>query len=165
MKFETNRTLKNKVFSTSLVRVSTQDDPCLETEKQLEDDFGSVQVDAGGKFEVYVTKTANAKPTFSNTATTDTKTTGEFLFKFALDTKVVALVPKVELSYSCDAKQESPRKDGNGLVIPVLEVAELKCEIFEALMRERISKAVASWKEQQTDFETVEIPSFEECLS
>ena len=161
MKFETVRSLKNKVFNTSIVRVIEQNDPCLATEKQLEDDFGSVMVETGGKFEAYVTLAVGAKPTFSKVAKS---TPGEFLFKFATDTIKMSLIPTVDIPFICDSEKESPRKDALGIVINPLEVAQLKCEMFESIIKERIAEAVVLWKTQTTDFETVVIPAFDQPL-
>lgn len=162
MIFKTVRNLKNKVFSTSLVRVPEQDDPCAEIEKVLEDDFGPVEVEAGGKFEAYVTKVEGQKPTYAKPTAEDKD---GLLFKFALDPKKIPLVAKAEISYSCDSEKETPRKTEKGLVITPLEIAELKCKIFEETVKERITAAVQDWKAKQTNFETEEKADFEIHLS
>ena len=56
MKFEKQRSLKNNVFSTKIVRVEEDDQDCILKEEQLEDDFGCVEVEVGGIFEAKITK-------------------------------------------------------------------------------------------------------------
>ena len=135
MVFETVRNLKNYVFSTSLVRKVIQDDETAEIEKGLEDDFGPVVVDAGGMFEGYVTKAeAKDKPTVSLTGP---EAEGTIKIKFALENKnLISLDQKAIIKYSCNAENETSKKVKEGVELTPLEVAEVKCKIFEAVMKE-----------------------------
>lgn len=164
MKFKTIRLLKNKVFSTSINRVIDPEDPNTATEKQLEDDFGLVEIDAGGKFEAYVSKVAGAKPAFNLIASTPV-VAGEFLFKFALNPAKTPLTDIVKISYSCDAEKETGRRDTLNTVISPLEIAQLKCEIFEKVTKDKIEEAIEAWKAQTTTFEEEVIPVFEAPLT
>ena len=160
MVFETVRKLKNYVFSTSLVRKVIQDDEAAEIEKGLEDDFGPVVVDAGGMFEGYVTKAeAKDKPTVSLTGP---EAEGTIKIKFALENKnLISLDQKAIIKYSCNAENETSKKVKEGVELTPLEVAEVKCKIFEAVMKEKINKAVEEWKAKKTDFETAAVDTFE----
>ena len=55
MKFDKLRGLKNNVFSTKLVRVEDDNQDCKVKEALLEDDFGYVEVQIGGRFEGKIT--------------------------------------------------------------------------------------------------------------
>lgn len=160
MKFDIERSLKNKVFTTALVRTPVLDDACAEEEKQLEDDFGPVEVEVGGKFEAIVSKDSDHlkfTPVLSTTSEEERKKAN---FKFSLSSNKVVLKEKAQIVYSCDAMQESIRKHEYMLIDP-LRAAEEKCKLFEAVIKERIELAVAEWKAQQTTFESEDVEGFE----
>lgn len=159
MIFKTVRELKNKVFKTSIIRIAKQDDPCAEAEARLEDDFGAVSIEAGGKFEAAISKKDNKFEIEYDLETAVSKD----VFKFAIDSKKIELLPSVIITYSCDSEKETIRKYTD-LVLSPLEAAELKCRIFETVIESRIEAAIDEWKLQQTNFEEEEIEVFEKCL-
>lgn len=159
MIFKTVRELKNKVFKTSIIRVAKQDDPCVEAEARLEDDFGPVSIEAGGKFEAAISKKDNKFEIEYDIKTAESKN----VFKFAIDSKKIELLPSVVITYSCDSEKETIRRYTD-LELSPLEAAELKCRIFEAAIESRIEIAINEWKLQQTDFEEEKIEVFEKCL-
>lgn len=163
MKFDIQRSLNNKVFTTSIIRIPVLDDACAEEEKILENDFGPVEVEVGGKFEAIVTKELDHLKFTPVLSTTSSEDRLKANFKFSLDPKKVILKERAEIAYSCNALNESLRKHEDRLIDP-LRAAEEKCKVFEAVIKERIELAVAAWKAQQTNFETEEVASFEISL-
>lgn len=163
MKFEIERSLVNKVFTTSVVRVPVIDDACAEEEKTLENDFGPVEVEVGGKFEAIVSKEVDKlkfTPVLSATEELERKKAN---FKFSLNPQKVTLKENAIITFSCDAINESERTYEDLKVDP-LKSAEEKCKLFEAVIKERIELAVAAWKAQQTTFETDKPEGFEISL-
>lgn len=163
MKIDIERSLKNKIFTTSLIRVPVLDDACAEEEKQLEDDFGPVEVEVGGKFEAIVTKELDHLKFTPVLTTTSAEDRLKANFKFSLSSNKVILKERAQMSYSCNALDESIRKHEDMIIDP-LRAAEEKCKLFEAIIKERIELAVAEWKAQQTTFEKEEVAGFEISL-
>lgn len=156
MKIDIKRNLENKVFSSTLTRVVKSDDPNVEEEKQLENDFGPVKVNATGVFSANITKSSD---TIVMTPVMDG---AESNFKFAIPkTDAVALEAGTELPFVCDAKEQTDLKISEQVSFNALQVAEYKCRLFEAIMKLRIQKSVDEWKKQQTNFETEVIPEIE----
>lgn len=153
MKFETKRSLKNNIFSTSIVRVEEDDQDCILKEEQLENDFGCMEVETGGIFEAKVTKDEHGALSI-NAITSKTKTRDAEIanFKFNIPSKKVKLIMDVEIPFSCDATKESSREFLK-VSIPSLKIAEYKCRIFEEVILDRIEQVIAEWKNKQTTFE------------
>ena len=162
MKFETVRTLKNKVFATKLVRVEVQGDHCAPLEKQLEDDFGPVIIETGNKFEalVYEDPTTGEVDFKIDEGDIPPAVTDKYPLKFAVDPQKQELKMNIEIKFECDAVKESPKKFDTMTLEP-LKVAELKCKIFEETIKARITEGVEEWKKQQTTFESQVIPSLD----
>lgn len=150
MKFEILRDLTNKVFTTTIKRKFIQDDPDDINEAELENDFGSIQLEAGKVFEGSISK--NLDETFS--AILDKSPgIGKIAFKFSVPSNIVTITKNSSISYKCDGKLEADIVFEEGTTIPALKVAELKCELFEKAIEQKIKDAVKLWKEQKTDFE------------
>ena len=148
MKFEIHRELKNKHFISTVKRVIVADDPNMEEEARLQNDFGAVEIDAGGTFLGYVKK-EDDKYTVSLETVEES-----FPLKFALYKNVLSLADNVEIKFDCDSTREADFiADDKKTVIPALKMAELKCEIFELVIEKRIEQAVENWKKQKTDFQ------------
>jgi hypothetical protein len=145
MKFDKLRGLKNNVFSTKLVRVEDDDQDCKVKEALLEDDFGYVEVQVGGRFEGVIT------PDGVDIESVHGKKTSEVL-AFALPSSKVQLTIGKEISFTCDANKEVSRIF-NEIQVPALKIAEAKCRIFEEVMEKRIGEAIEAWKKQGTEFE------------
>ena len=145
MKFDKLRGLKNNVFSTKLVRVEDDNQDCKVKEALLEDDFGYVEVQIGGRFEGTITG-----------ETVDTSLEGKVkksdVLAFALPSSKVKLTMGTEISFTCDANKEVSRIF-NEQKVPALKIAEAKSRIFEKVMIKRISEAIEAWKKQGTEFE------------
>ena len=165
MKFEIERNLKNKIFTTSVVRVPVIDDACAEEEKNLEDDFGPVEIEVGGKYEAVVSKEQGLNETYhlkftpilpSAEKSKETKAN----FSFSLPAQKVILKEKAKITYSCDATKECV-KSCEDMIIDPLRAAEEKCKLFEAIVQDKIKTAVDTWKGQHTDFENEEVKGFE----
>ena len=150
MKFDVIRDLTNKVFTSNIVRKFVQGDPDDVIEAGLENDFGAVQVETGGVFTGFIIKAADE--TYS-TALTGTVGVDTIAFKFAAPANTVALSTTTKLEFKCDAKLESPLTFDVTTQIPALKVAELKCELYEKTLQDRITKAVDAWKKEATGFE------------
>ena len=164
MKFDVVRDLTNKVFTTDIVRKIVPGDPDDVIETGLENDFGAVQVEVGGLFEGFIKKdAATGALTAEITGTVGADT---IEFKFAAPTNTMALSVKSVIEFKADAKLESPRTFDVTTEIPAIKVAELKCELFEKIIKDRIEKAVDAWKKEATPFEkTVPADSFTVKLS
>ena len=145
MKFDKLRGLKNNVFSTKLVRVEDDNQDCKVKEALLEDDFGYVEVQIGGRFEGVIT------PDGVDITSTEGKKSSEVL-AFALPSSKVQLTMGTEISFTCDANKEVSRLF-NEVQVPALKIAEAKCRIFEQVMEKRIGEAIEAWKQQGTEFE------------
>lgn len=163
MKFDIERSLVNKVFTTSIVRVPVIDDACAEEEKALENDFGPVEVEIGGKFEAIVEKQVDALKFTPVLSTTEELERKKANFKFSLNPQKVVIKENASITFSCNALNESARTYEDLQVDP-LRSAEEKCKVFEAVIKERIELAVAAWKAQQTNFESEVVPGFEISL-
>lgn len=153
MKFETQRNLKNNIFSTKIVRVEEDNQDCILKEQQLEDDFGCVEIEVGGIFEATVANGESGALTITPiTSKTKAKEAELANFKFSLPSGKVKLLLDVEIPFSCDATKETSREFLK-VVIPGLKVAEHKCKIFEAVILDRIELAIEAWKKKHTTFE------------
>lgn len=153
MKFEKQRSLKNNIFSTKIVRVEEDDQDCILKEEQLEDDFGCVEVEVGGIFEAKVGKALDGSLEITAiTSKTRTRDSEYANFKFNLPSKKVKLVMDTEIPFLCDATKE-PSREFLKVVIPSLKIAEYKCKIFEEIILDRIELAITEWKKKQTTFE------------
>lgn len=150
MKFDKLRGLKNNVFSTTIVRVEDDDQDCKVKEALLEDDFGYVEVQVGGRFEGQISK-ANGSELFTIVKEGD-KVKSSDVLAFALPSSKVKLTMGTEISFTCDANKEVSRVF-NDKTVPALKIAEAKCRIFEQVIEERIGEAIAAWKKQGTEFE------------
>lgn len=163
MKFDVLRDLTNKVFTSTVARTFVQNDPDDIIEAKLENDFGAVKVDTGNLFSGYIVKDATTGA-FS-TAITGTVAPDTIVLKFATPTNVVQLTKTSQLVFKCDAKLEAQIQFDANTVIPALKVAELKCELFEKVMQDRIVEAVKAWKAETTTFEdTTPAATFEVTL-
>lgn len=149
MKFDKIRSLKNNVFSTKLVRVEDDDQDCKVKEALLEDDFGYVEVQIGGRFEGEMTNEDDEL--FVALSEGKVAKTSEVL-AFALPSSKVKLTMGTEISFTCDANKEVSRIF-NDKPVPALKIAEAKCRIFEQVMEKRIGEAIEAWKKQGTEFE------------
>lgn len=153
MKFEKQRSLKNNIFSTKIVRVEEDDQDCILKEEQLEDDFGCVEVEVGGIFEAKIAKGLDGSleitPITSKSRTRDAEYDN---IKFSLPSQKVKLQMDVEIPFTCDATKE-PSREFLKVVVPSLKIAEHKCKIFEEVILDRIEQAITAWKKKQTDFE------------
>ena len=118
MKFDKLRGLKNNVFSTKLVRVEDDDQDCKVKEALLEDDFGYVEVQIGGRFEGVVTPDG----VDTSSETLEGKKSSEIL-AFALPSSKVQLTIGKEISFTCDANKEVSRIF-NEIQVPALKIAE-----------------------------------------
>jgi hypothetical protein len=147
MKFDKLRGLKNNVFSTKLIRVEDDNQDCKVKEALLEDDFGYVEVQIGGRFEGVVTPDG----VDTSSETLEGKKSSEIL-AFALPSSKVQLTIGKEISFTCDANKEVSRIF-NEIQVPALKIAEAKCRIFEEVMEKRIGEAIEAWKKQGTEFE------------
>lgn len=145
MHFETLKDLKNKVFKIDVVRKYIPDDAENIKEAQLENDFGNIEVQAGGLFEGYVTKTDDKYVA----AIGGTVPEGATPLKFSLPENKVVILKDTKISQSWDATKESKLGD-----IPQIKVAELKCDLFALVLEDRLKKAAEEWKADVTDFET-----------
>lgn len=145
MKFDKLRGLKNNVFSTKLVRVEDDNQDCKVKEALLEDDFGYVEVQIGGRFEGTITgETVDVS--------LESKVKKSEVLAFALPSSKVKLTMGTEISFTCDANKEVSRIF-NEQKVPALKIAEAKCRIFEKVMEKRIGEAIEAWKKQGTEFE------------
>lgn len=145
MKFDKLRGLKNNVFSTKLVRVEDDNQDCKVKEALLEDDFGYVEVQVGGRFEGTITgETVDVS--------LESKVKKSEVLAFALPSSKVKLTMGTEISFTCDANKEVSRIF-NEQKVPALKIAEAKCRIFEKVMEKRIGEAIEAWKKQGTEFE------------
>ena len=147
MKFDKLRGLKNNVFSTKLVRVEDDNQDCKVKEALLEDDFGYVEVQIGGRFEGIIT----GDGVETSSTALEGKKSSEVL-AFALPSSKVKLTMGTEISFTCDANKEVSRINKKQKV-PALKIAEAKCRIFEKVMEKRIGEAIEAWKKQGTEFE------------
>ena len=145
MKFDKLRGLKNNVFSTKLVRVEDDNQDCKVKEALLEDDFGYVEVQVGGRFEGTITGD-------SVDVSLESKVKKSEVLAFALPSSKVKLTMGTEISFTCDANKEVSRIF-NEQKVPALKIAEAKCRIFEKVMEKRIGEAIEAWKKQGTEFE------------
>ena len=145
MKFDKLRGLKNNVFSTKLVRVEDDNQDCKVKEALLEDDFGYVEVQVGGRFEGTITGD-------SVDVSLESKVKKSEVLAFALPSSKVKLTMGTEISFTCDANKEVSRIF-NEQKVPALKIAEAKCRIFEQVMEKRIGEAIEAWKKQGTEFE------------
>ena len=160
MKFNKSRNLSNKVFSVSIERTN-KNDSNYNAERILEDDFGSVQIDIGGRFYVaYVEDEGiiTAHPVFNY----EESVWVDSLDKYIIDTNIVSLTVGAKIQYQCDAKQLNKIQFALGNISPI-KIAENRCIAFEAIIEDRINKAVELWKENQSDFEQ-ELDGFEVSL-
>lgn len=156
MLFEVFKNLENKVFSISINRKNIPDSAENIKESQLENDFGLVEVEAGGLFVGYVKK----NDVSSAYEVSLDKKDGAKELKYALPNNLVKISKQTEITYSNDSTKEAKLED-----IPALKVSELKCDLFALTIKKRIEAAVEEWKGQVTDFETKEPTSFEVPLS
>lgn len=152
MKFETQRKLKNNIFYTKISRVSEDDQDCIIKEQQLEDDFGYVEIEAGGVFEAKITKDEHQDLVVTPVTSKAKAKEAEVNFKFSLPSKKVKLLLNVEIPFSCDATQEASREFLEK-TLSGLKIAEHKCKIFEAVILDRIELAINAWKAKHTNFE------------
>ena len=155
MLFEVFKKLENKVFSINIYRKNIPDSAENIKESQLENDFGLVEVEAGGLFVGYVKKNGEGTYEVSLEKSDDAKE-----LKYALPNNSVKISKQTEITYSSDSTKEAKLED-----IPALKVSELKCDLFALTIKKRIEAAVEEWKGQVTDFETKEPTSFEVPLS
>lgn len=154
MYFDTKKDLNNKIFKMEVVRKYVPDDAENIKEAQLEDDFGKIQIDAGGLFVGYAEKTAD-KYTASLT-----ESEGAVKIAFSLPKNIVTLEKDTSIAMSCDGSKEAALKE-----ISALKVAELKCDVFALEIEKRINAAVEEWKAEITDFETKDPTGFDVSLS
>jgi hypothetical protein len=150
MKFDVIRDLTNKVFTTDIVRKIVPGDPDDLVEAGLENDFGPVQVEIGGLFEGFIVKAADGSFSVALTGTVGADT---IVFKMGSPSNTTPLSATSKIEFKSDAKLESPITFDASTEIPALKVAELKCELFEKVIRDRIEKAVDAWKKEATVFE------------
>lgn len=159
MKFNVLRDLTNKVFTSTIARVIVPDDADDIIESKLENDFGPVKVQAGGLFEGFIVKDSVSGE--YSAALTGTVGIDTIAFKFGLAANEVVIGSTTKIVYKCDAKLEAALTFDATTSIPALKVAELKCELFEKEIQNRLVKAVADWKAETTAFEsTVPASSF-----
>lgn len=156
MKFDIIRDLKDKVFKVDIVRKQIADDPEMEKEAQLEDDFGLVEIETGGLFVGYV---SNDTLDIVLEKPSDEKTYKEL--KFALSKNTIKLIKETIIKFQVDAKAEANIDEK----LTSLKVAELKNELFIKVIQKRINEAVDKWKKQTTDFEKKTPTEFDIPLS
>lgn len=156
MHFEVEKDLNNKVFKIDIIRKFIPDEAENIKETQLENDFGNIEVQTGGLFEGYVTKTGDKY----TAAIGDTAPEGSTALKFSLPENKIAVQKNTVISQSWDATKESKLGE-----ISQLKVAELKCDLFALIIQKRLEDAVAEWKSEITDFETKEPNGFDISLS
>lgn len=157
MLIKVKRSLENNVFTTTLYRAEKDLDENIEIEAKLENDFGPVVVKAGGVF------CANVTGTTGNITVTPVEDGSSSNFKFSVNINDVSLVKGSEITFSCDATKQTEIKI-NEIEMNPLEIAEQRCRIFETVVKNRIKKAVDSWKEQQTNFEDEKVDDLDISL-
>ena len=154
MKFEKLRKLENNVFTSKIVRVEDENQDCVLEDKVLENDFGPVCVEAGGKFEAIVTKDSHSgKLKFEALTSKNSGKADQVNLAFAKTKNKVSLLMGTALEHSCNAKEETSR-EFEGVVLTAKQVAEMQCKIFEEVILDRIEVAIEEWKANKTDFET-----------
>lgn len=153
MKFEKVRLLRNNVFSTSINRVEDDNHDCVLEEKILENDFGPVQIDIGGKFEAYVEKHEEALKITPITSKNQSSLGSKANFKFSTIPNKVSLLMGANINFTCDSTTEASRTYEE-LKLSPQKAAEFKCKMFEDIILDRIEVAIEKWKANKTEFET-----------
>lgn len=155
MVFETDRKIEDNIFSTTIIRIADENEDAARKEAKLENDFGPVEVEIGGLFKGFIYIDTDNKPVYRMTMDADEiSSKGAVELKFVEDSKKIALVPKSTITFNCNSKKETSRKDNNKKEFSAIQIAELKSHIFEETMKARIIKAVEDWKANQSDFES-----------
>ena len=161
MKFNVERTLSDKVFS-SIVKfdsygvvsktLSDEDDEVVsmsmtaEEEKAIFEDFGYPVIEVGGEYLGYV-KMVEGKVTILDDV--DGAEDGEAeKITFVRNVEKYTLDDNFQVKYSSNAKK---LKDTEKLT--ALQQSEAKCLIFEKNVEEKIKKAIEALKECRTKFE------------
>ena len=152
MKFQKVRVLKDNMFTTRINRVEDDSQDCVLEERVLENDFGPVVVEVGGKFEAIITKDDD-KLKFTPITSVNAEQANRANFKFAIPTSKTPILMGTKIEFSCDAKEESTRVYEDIALTP-LKAAEIKCKVFEAVMLDRIESSINDWKANKTDFES-----------
>lgn len=147
MDFKVTRELENKVFSTG-VKFAAYGGFGLTTEEEesLIADFGAPVIDLGaivfnGKFSVG----ADRRVVVDDAA-------GEEV-SFILNSKKVNVDKSFEVSYSIDAKKV-PDTEVKAVLKSKELVAEAKCVLFEAKVKEALGNAIDALKAKRTTFES-----------
>ena len=147
MDFKVTRELENKVFSTG-VKFAAYGGFGLTTEEEeaLIADFGAPVIDLGaiefkGKFAVG----ADRRVVVDDAA-------GEEV-SFILNSKKVNVDKSFEVSYSIDAKKV-PDTEVKAVLKSKELVAEAKCVLFEAKVKEALGNAIDALKAKRTTFES-----------
>lgn len=147
MDFKITRGLENKVFSTG-VKFAAYGGFGLTTEEEesLIADFGAPVIDLGaivfnGKFSVG----ADRRVVVDDAA-------GEEV-SFILNSKKVNVDKSFEVSYSIDAKKV-PDTEVKAVLKSKELVAEAKCVLFEAKVKEALGNAIDALKAKRTTFES-----------
>lgn len=153
MKFEKSRLLRNNVFSSTINRVEDDNQDCILEEKTLENDFGPVQIDMGGKFEAVIEKDED-KLKITPIVSSNAESIGaKANFKFSLPMNKVSLLMGTSLNFSCDSCQEVSRVFDE-LKLSPQKAAEFKCLMFEEIILDKIKVAIEKWKSNKTNFES-----------
>ena len=154
MKFKKERKLQDNVFTSKIVRIEDEFQDCVLEDRVLENDFGPVSVEAGGKFEAIVEKDGSTGGLVFKAITSANKSEADKAnFKFALAPAKTVLLMGTSIDFSCDAREEASRTY-ESLTLTPLKAAEFKCKIFEEVILDRIKLAIEDWKVNKTDFET-----------
>ena len=157
MKLDISRTLNNRIFSTTLIR-TTKDDPDYTEERILEDDFGSIEIDAGGKFELLIYQEEGEIKLGKYNQSSDISNLDCAVHKFIKDTDLIKVEVGTEITHTRDAKQINSLElsISKTRIIPDM-VAEFECRIFEAIISSRITEGINTWCVYETKFETEDL--------
>lgn len=159
MKLDISRTLNNRVFSTTLIR-TTKDDTDYAEERILEDDFGAVEIDAGGKFEllIYLDEVTGDLMLSKFNPDADTSNLDCVVHKFIKDSDNIKVEVGTEISHTRDAKQiNSLELSKSKTRVATDMLAEFECRIFEVIIADRIKSGADKWCNYATTFETEEV--------
>lgn len=159
MKLDISRTLNNRVFSTTLIR-TIKDDNDYVKERVYEDDFGAIEIDAGGKFEllIYLDNTTGNLMLEKYDPEADISDLDCVVHKFIKDSNNIKVEVGTEISYSKDAKQINALELSKSKTKVLTDmIAEFECRIFEIIIADKIRAEIDKWCKYTTTFETEQV--------
>ena len=145
MNFQVNRKLENKVFTTEVKFQSYgATDLTPEDEKTLINDFGAPTINVGATYTgKFIVEGGKLK---------EDEVDGEEV-KFVINSNKVEVKEGFVVAYTIDSKKIPATEPGAEYLKTTQLVAEARCLVFEAAIKQKLEEAIAELRAKETTFE------------